>query len=145
MGLSTSHCIKILPPMWNAVNPFPPWAFPPYATGTFPPTDTAFNSRPQLYNNKYNNISTMVEGTRSCYDIDIYNVILLLPTYNNIYTIIGGTRSRRNTFPPEHVHAGARSRRNSFTPEHVPAVPREPVPGASPERVPGGSAPTGDV
>ena len=112
-----------------AGNQFTLWAFPPYATGTFPPSSTAFNSRQQLYSNKYNNIynniSTMIEGTCSCYDIDIYKYTTIVNDVNPFPSehVPVETRSRWNTFPPssgnpftlEFVPAGTRSRRGSGT------------------------------
>jgi len=158
MGLFISYYPKILSTIWDTVNPFPLWAFPPYATGTFPPSSTAFNSRQQLYSNKYNNIynniSTMIEGTCSRYDIDIYKYTTIVNDVNPFPSehVPVETRSRWNTFSqssgnpflpepvpggvPELVPAGTRSRRAP-----VPAVPREPVPGASREPVPGEHAP----
>ena len=117
-----------------AGNQFTLWAFPPYATGTFPPSSTAFNSRQQLYDN----IPTMVGGTRSrgtrsrC-DIDIlYNTTTgeHVPAMTWIYYIIlllsaEGTRSRREPVPGDNIVG------------YIYTTTREPVPGECWESVPG--------
>jgi len=117
-----------------AGNQFTLWAFPPYATGTFPPSSTAFNSRQQLYDN----IPTMVggtrsRGTRSRRDMDILYIITTrehVPAMTWIYNIIlllsaEGTRSRREPVPGDDIVG------------YIYTTTREPVPGECWESVPG--------